>query len=344
MPPGTCVFLPKNQKAKQPFMNYKIIATLGPGSSEPARWEAMLATGATAFRLNTSHLTPQQTLDWLARLEKAFQTSGHSAPVVLDLQGSKWRLGSLPVVDLELDRVIELRPAASSDQSGVFPVPHADFFKAAAASNGEIVLNDAKLRLRIEKINNDSITARVTQAGPIGANKGITLADSKFRQEGLSEKDQLIFKQTRSFGFVSYAISYIKDAAEMAAYRDQLGSAPCLIAKLERRQAMREAVEIAVSANELWVCRGDLGAEVGLKALAETVLDFADLLPRINVPVIMAGQVLEHMTRQPAPTRSEICYLYETLQRGYQGFVLSDEAAIGLYPLESCKIAAMFRD
>ena len=325
-------------------MNYSVIATLGPGSSEPALWEDMYAAGASAFRLNTSHLTLHQTLDWLERLEKMFQASGKSVPVVLDLQGSKWRIGKMPVANMKAGRQIELRRAASSEQSGIFPVPHEDFFKAAAASNGEIVLNDAKLRLKIEKISDDSITARVSQAGPIAANKGITLAASDYRREGLSQKDQFIFKQTRSFGFVSYAISYIKDAAEMAAYRAQLGSQPYLIAKLERPEAMQEALEIATSANELWVCRGDLGAELGLKALAETVLDFADKLPHIDVPVIMAGQVLEHMTRQPTPTRSEICYLYETLQRGYQGFVLSDEAAIGLYPLESCKTAAMFRD
>jgi len=325
-------------------MNYSVIATLGPGSSEPTLWADMLAAGATAFRLNTSHLNLHQTLDWLKRLQNSFQASGRTVPVVLDLQGSKWRLGKLPVANLELDRQIELRRAASSDQSGVFPVPHADFFKAAAASDGEIVLNDAKLRLKIEKIDKDSITARVTQAGPIAANKGITLTDSAYRQEGLSHKDQTIFKQTRSFGFVSYAISYIKDADEMAAYRQHLGPEPFLIAKLERPQAILQAAQIADHANELWVCRGDLGAELGLKDLAKSVLDFARQLPHINVPVIMAGQVLEHMTRQPTPTRSEVCYLYETLQRGYQGFVLSDEAAIGLYPRESCAAAALFRN
>ncbi|MDX9864954.1 MAG: pyruvate kinase [Anaerolineaceae bacterium] len=325
-------------------MNYDIIATLGPGSSEPALWEDMLAAGATAFRLNTSHLTLPQTLAWLEKLEKLFQATGRTIPVVLDLQGSKWRLGKLPAADLKSGQQIELRQAASSDQSAIFPVPHKDFFLAAAASNGEIILNDAKLRLQIESVNEENITARVTQAGPIAANKGITLAASDYRHEGLSQKDAAIFEQTRSFGFVRYAISYIKDAAEMTAYRSQLGSTAYLIAKLERRQAMQEAVEIAASADELWVCRGDLGAEVGLKALAEIVLDFAAFLPRIKVPVIMAGQVLEHMTRQPAPTRSEVCYLYETLQRGYQGFVLSDEAAIGLYPIESCAAAALFRN
>ena len=160
-------------------MNYEIIATLGPGSSEPTQWESMLTAGATAFRLNTSHLTLRQTLKWLEKLEAMFHTSGSSVPVVLDLQGSKWRLGKLPVANLKSGQQIELRQAASSDQSIIFPVPHKDFFLAAAASDGEIILNDAKLRLQIEKIDKESITARVTQAGPIAANKGITLASQQ---------------------------------------------------------------------------------------------------------------------------------------------------------------------
>jgi pyruvate kinase len=78
--------------------------------------------------------------------------------------------------------------------------------------------------------------------------------------------------------------------------------------------------------------------------MARAVAGFTDLLPQIRVPAIMAGQVLEHMTREPAPTRSEVCYLHDALARGYEGFVLSDEAAIGQYPVESCQAAAMFRD
>ena len=324
-------------------MNYDIIATLGPGSDDPSLWEAMLSAGATAFRLNTSHLSLSQTLDWIEKLEEMFQRTGKKPPIVLDLQGSKWRLGKLPAGPLTTGQQVELRSAVTSDKTAVLPVPHPDLFKAASSSNGEITLNDAKVRLQIETAGNETILARVTRGGPISTRKGITLTASDFRQEGLNEKDQLILTQTQSFDCVRYAISYIKDAAEMAAYRTQLGSAPYIIAKLERRQAMEDAIQIADSANELWVCRGDLGAEVGLKTLAETVFHFSDSLPHIAVPVIMAGQVLEHMTNQPTPTRSEVCYLYETLQKGYQGFVLSDETAIGQYPLESCQTAALFQ-
>jgi pyruvate kinase len=98
-----------------------------------------------------------------------------------------------------------------------------------------------------------------------------------------------------------------------------------------------------LESNELWVCRGDLGAELGLRDMAAAVQRFTQTVGDLPAPVLMAGQTLEHMTRQPTPTRSEVCYLYDTLLAGYRGVVLSDETAIGHYPVESCRAAALFR-
>jgi pyruvate kinase len=78
--------------------------------------------------------------------------------------------------------------------------------------------------------------------------------------------------------------------------------------------------------------------------MARAVAQLTHKVPTLGVPVLMAGQVLEHMASEPVPTRSEVCYLYDALTQGYQGFVLSDEAAIGRYPVESCQAAAMFQD
>jgi pyruvate kinase len=123
-----------------------------------------------------------------------------------------------------------------------------------------------------------------------------------------------------------------------------LGNAAYLIAKLERQTAIDEAPRIAESANELWVCRGDLGAELGLRSMAEAVRHFSNSIGDLPIPALMAGQVLDHMVDHPTPTRSEVCYLHDALQAGYRGFVLSDEAAIGRYPIESCRSAALFRN
>jgi pyruvate kinase len=325
-------------------MNYDIVATLGPSSDTPAIWQEMLNAGVTAFRLNTSHLSLLQLQHWLARLAPFLSALDPIPPLVLDLQGSKWRLGEFSTRQLEPGQRVELVYAPSSDRPSALPVPHADFFQAASLSSDEIALNDAKIKLMQESIGPELLRARVVTGGEISARKGITFAASHYRQEQLNDKDRAILDRTRHLPFVRYAISYIRDAVEMRRYRTHVGDAAYLIAKLERQPAVDEAFSIAMNADELWLCRGDLGAELGLRTMAETVLQFFTSIGDLSIPVLLAGQVLEHMTEHPAPTRSEVCYLYEALLKGYRGFVLSDEAAIGHYPIESCRTAALFRD
>ena len=325
-------------------MNYTIVATLGPGSATEAAWKAMLSAGATGFRLNTSHLSLEQLQVWLDRIRAFLSALDSDHPLVLDLQGSKWRLGQFTPFELVTGQRIELHYADSTGRQNALPVPHADFFQAATVSNGEIALNDAKVRLHVESIGPDALRATVTQGGEISPSKGITLACSEYRREALSEKDQAILEETAGAGFIRYAISYVKDAGEMARYRELAGPSTYLIAKLERRPAIDEAVQIAGYADELWLCRGDLGAELGLQAMAEAVHRFSALPGSLSIPLLMAGQVLEYMTVHPTPTRSEVCYLYTALIAGYAGFVLSDETATGRYPVESCRNAALFKD
>ncbi len=144
-------------------------------------------------------------------------------PLVLDLQGSKWRLGEFPTCVLGARSTVELVYAASSDRPTTLPVPHLDFFQAAPVSSAEIVLNDAKIKLAREAIGPESIRARVITGGELSARKGITFTASDYRQENLSDKDRAILEQTRHLPFVRYAISYIRDAAEMRKYRAHFG-------------------------------------------------------------------------------------------------------------------------
>jgi pyruvate kinase len=325
------------------MMDYRIIATLGPSSRTEETWSAMIAAGATGFRLNTSHLGLPGLVGWLERLDPFLSRFDPRPPLVLDLQGSKWRLGEFNPFDLVAGEQVELVCQVAADQPHTLPVPHPDFFKAAPVSSPELLLNDAKISLAVVSLQEDRIVARVLRGGPIAPHKGITFLSSDYRQENFSEKDRVILSSTQGMRGICYAISYLKDAIEIAKYRSIIGQAAYLVGKLERRPALEDAGAIAGIANELWLCRGDLGAELGLAGMAEAVFHFTGGVSRFKVPVFMAGQVLEYMTGNAIPTRSEIVYLYEILQKGYTGVVLSDETAIGRYPVESCRIAALFR-
>jgi pyruvate kinase len=264
-------------------------------------------------------------------------------PLYLDLQGSKWRLGQFPSFLLEPGSSVNLVLAETCSTAGCLPVPHGDFFRAAGVSGNEISLNDARIRLELLEAHPDRMHARVIQGGEIAPRKGITFLDSGYRLESTNAKDRAICERTRRLGYVRYAISYVRDGQEMLRYRQDLGDGVHLAAKLERRPALEDALQVACSADSLWLCRGDLGAELGLREMAVAVQEFSRAIPVLPVPAILAGQVLEHMTEHETPTRSEVCYLYDALESGYHGVVLSDETAIGRFPQAAVRTAGMFK-
>jgi pyruvate kinase len=325
-------------------MDYEIVVTLGPSSNAESVWRDLLAAGATGFRLNTSHLSVPELRVWIDRLGTCLRPLDPRPPLVLDLQGSKWRVGQFPAREVVPGQCLALVCEDATERPDVLPVPHPDFFRAASVSSGEIVLDDAKIRLALATAGGDVLSARVIAGGTILPRKGITYTASTYRRESLTETDRTILELTTGFPGILYALSYVRDALEMAHYRAHIGAAAHLIAKLERRPALDEATQIAESADELWLCRGDLGAELGAKAMAEAVHRFSRGVHAMPVPVLLAGQVFEHMTKHAIPTRSELCGAYDTLMTGYRGFVLSDETAIGRNPVESCRMAALVRE
>jgi pyruvate kinase len=341
--------------------HYEIVATLGPATDTEEHWQSLLEAGATGFRLNTSHLTVEQLLRTLDRLDRFLAESGSGAGVragtgtrargdeaqdlflVLDLQGSKWRLGEIPERILYVDEQVRLVRGDRPGAGGSLPVPHDDFFTAAADSPGDVHLNDAQVRLEIVSRSDEEVTAVVRESGPVSARKGISLRGSTFRTEKLGEKDDRIVRATRGSSRIRYAFSYVRDGVEMSSFRKTAGGDNTVIGKIERASALEDSLAIARAADELWLCRGDLGAELGLVEMARGAHRFAKGIPRMPARCLLAGQVLDHMTGAPRPTRSEVCHMHDALLAGYTGFVLSDETAVGRFPLESCRAAAIFR-
>lgn len=320
---------------------YGVIATLGPATAQLADWAALRRAGATGFRLNTSHLTLDALGDWLERWAQADLDCG----LVLDLQGSKWRLGQ--VMDLELGMGQQVRFVyAGQATANELPVPHADFFRAAQQALGEAVLNDGRVRVALEWAEAEAAGGRVVQGGVVSTAKGITLPDTAFRVEALSDKDAAIVAHTRQLPRIAYALSYVRDALEMAHYRAWFGGAAQLIAKIERPSAVDDALAIGQQVDSVWVCRGDLGAEMGLRGMAQAVARLSAQVRsgQFAGPVWMAGQVLEHMTNCEQPTRAEVCQLHDVLAQGYAGVVLSDETAVGRFAVAACRTAALFNE
>ncbi len=303
----------------------KNVLTLGPASSKQNIISALLSV-ADRFRLNTSHITVNELSEWLSRIEKVFTASEKFIPVVIDLQGSKMRIGKYQPVDT-IPEHITLSFKETSLSPEVIPVPHEALFKFL--NEGDTVsLNDARITLKITEVNINSAKAITIKNGPLSSNKGINRKEHPIPFHELASKDSKMIRAAKKYNFTEFAFSFAYSGNEADKIRPYTGKHR-IIAKIERAETFANLESIDKCFDEIWLCRGDLGAQVGIFNLGKLQKTFIQKINSLNKNCFLAGQVLEHMTSFPEPTRSEIVHLFDTEQNGFKGFVLSDETAIG---------------
>ena len=307
---------------------FEIVATLGPASFTMAG--ALARAGATALRLNASHLSPED----LARRALQARESAPELPVVVDLQGAKMRVGDFTERPLAVGATVRFasRPALPED----VPLPHPELF-AAAEEGATLGCDDGRLRFVVRACGAGWLEAEALAEGVLKPRKGVNLLDHPVRLSGLTPGDAARLDAVRALPGLQVAWSFTLDGREADWVRARVPGTP-VVAKVERVEAVAALAAIAARVDALWVCRGDLGEQLGPGALGRFVGSLCPAgLPR---PVLMAGQVLEHLTRHAAPTRSEVCHLHDLVARGYAGIVLSDETAIGVDPVHAVEQAA----
>jgi len=308
----------------------ELVATLGPSSFRLA--PGLARAGATSFRINGSHMTGAELTATMRRVRELLP----SQPIVVDLQGAKMRVGRFPRRRVRAGERVSFFLAAEGDAQGAVPVPHAELFRAAQV--GELLhCDDDRLQFEVTEARDDALWSRCTVEGTLEPRKAVNLHDHPVQLEALCEADRDQLTRIAGFENLSLAFSFMKDGREAAWVRQFAPTSP-VIGKIERREAVDGLATIASQVDGLWICRGDLGAQLGSAELARAV---ARLRPEtMDVPMLMAGQVLEHLTEHATPTRSEVCHLYDLLERGFAGIVLSDETAIGADPVGAVSTAA----
>jgi pyruvate kinase len=253
---------------------------------------------------------------------------------IVDLQGKKMRVGKIEPRQLEVDARVVLSQDPN-DRDGVF-VPHPELF-AQAALGERLTLDDGRIEIQITGREPGRLVTRVKRAGWLLPHKGLNCAKHPIELIDLTEADQRTISHCLSLDGVDFAVSFATDGSEAAWVRRRAPDRRVIL-KIERREAIANLPELAQQADELWICRGDLGAQLGLSSMASLV---ASIDPRQHpVPILMAGQVLEHLSQHEVPTRSEVCHLHDLVVRGYAGIVLSDETAIGAAPESATRWAA----
>jgi len=309
----------------------KTVFTLGPSSSDEDIIIRLLNT-ADRFRLNTSHMNEKTLGNFLLNLSKIFDRTGKAIPVVIDLQGSKMRIGKYPSVN-SIPEKFSLINSATSNSIHEIPVPHNQFFDSLKI-NDLIFLNDAKIVIKIINAQKNRAEAITVTNGPLSSNKGINRQKHPVLFKELTEKDQKMILISNKYDFTEFAFSFTHDGSE--ADKIRLHTNHKIIAKIERPEALDNLKSIDANFDEIWLCRGDLGAQAGIFKLGKLQEFFISQIKTLSKDCYLAGQVLEHMTYFKEPTRSEIVHLYDIGKAGFKGFVLSDETAVGKNP---CNVA-----
>jgi pyruvate kinase len=304
----------------------QIVVTVGPASL--ALGKELGDAGATAFRLNASHMSPAA----LGAAASTLWAAAPGCPIVVDLQGAKMRLGDFAAREVRAGEIVVCVRAAA----GVgLPVPHFELFQSAHPGD-TLSVDDGRVRLRVVEAGPGSITAECLCDGVLRPRKGVNVVEHPVDLRDLSAADAAHIAAIAQYG-VAFAFSFMKDGAEADWIRRRAPGCP-VIGKVERAEACQSLGSIARAVDAIWICRGDLGAQIGAGALARLV---AGHRPReLRVPVLMAGQVLQNLAHGAEATRSEVCHLFDLLGRGYAGVVLSDETAIGDDPVRATAAAA----
>lgn len=312
----------------------QLVVTLGPASAGKER--ALLDAGATSFRLNASHLDVPELVTWLERVRAA----SADVPVVVDLQGAKMRVGEFAPRAVTRGERVRFVHGEKVDGGDSVPVPHKDLFGAVLP--GEVLsCDDDRLRCEVESNANGTLTARWLTGGTLEPKKGINRAAHPVDIDEMSARDVAQVNAAKRFGPVAFAWSFMTDGRESAWLRALAPDSP-VVGKMETGEPLAAIDGVLVLVDTLWICRGDLGAQLGPSALARFVSRWRP--PADGVPVLMAGQVLQHLARAAEPTRSEVCHLYDLLQRGYAGIVLSDETAVGVDAVHATRTARRLLD
>jgi pyruvate kinase len=330
------------------FRASKIVATLGPASSDPVVFERMVRAGVDVVRLNFSHGSAEDHIARAAMVKDISAKVGRTVAIMCDLQGPKIRVGKFKEGKANLEKgrrfVLDAASSAPGDAERVGldykELPH------DVGPGSVLLLDDGKIVLDVTEVRGDEVQTVVRHGGVLSNNKGINRQGGGLTAPALTAKDMEDIKTAAKIQADYLAVSFPKSGADMYMARELLraaGGKAFLIAKIERAEAVAEAalLDIMRGSDGIMVARGDLAVEVGDASVPALQKKMIRLAREQNKLTITATQMMESMISSPVPTRAEVSDVANAVLDGTDAVMLSAETASGRYPVEV--IEAMHR-
>jgi pyruvate kinase len=316
--------------------NAKIVATLGPASSDPLIVRQLFLAGVDVFRLNFSHGSADDHRARFAVLRDLERETGRPIGILADLQGPKLRVGAFAngPVNLVTGSAFRLDLDPSPGDTTRAGLPHPEIF-AVLAPGSELLLDDGRLRLRVERCGPEFAETKVIVGGRLSANKGVNVPDVVLPLTALTAKDRRDLALALELGADWIALSFVQRPEDIAEARDLIGDRALIMCKLEKPAAILCLEDIVAASDAIMVARGDLGVELPAERVPAIQKRIVRSCRRQGKPVVVATQMLESMVESPVPTRAEASDVATAIYDGVDAVMLSAESASGKYPIEA---------
>ena len=315
----------------------KILATLGPASSEEEMIQKLHEAGADLFRINMSHASHDVMRTLIKRIRAVEARSGRPIGILADLQGPKLRVGKFAATKVALAPgqtfTLDNRDEPG-DETRVF-LPHPEILEAVKPGH-RLLIDDGKLTLKAEKTDGKSIVCTVIAGNGISDRKGVSLPDTLLPVGALTDKDRVDLDAVLATDEIDWvALSFVQRPDDLAEVRKIARGRVGIMSKIEKPQALERIDEIIELSDAVMVARGDLGVEMPIEAVPGIQKQLTRLCRRAGKPVVVATQMLESMITAPVPTRAEVSDVSIAVFEGADAIMLSAESASGQYPVEA---------
>ncbi len=316
--------------------NVKIVATLGPSSETYDMIRALHETGADVFRLNMSHGTHEEIREKHSIIRQVEKDLQSPIAILADLQGPKLRVGVFEKEAEDLKEGAKFRLDLDETHGDATRVclPHPEIFQALKVGAG-LLVNDGKIRLKVESCGKDFANCVVVTGGIISNRKGVNVPDVVLPLAALSEKDRDDLEFSCGLGVDWLALSFVQRPEDVDEARELAQGRAAILSKIEKPAAVEAFDEILAVSDGIMVARGDLGVEMPVSAVPPIQKRLVRKCRFAAKPVIVATQMLESMIESPMPTRAEVSDVSGAIYEGADAVMLSAESAAGNYPLEA---------
>jgi len=318
------------------FRNAKIVATLGPATTDRAAIGALIESGADVFRMNFSHGSHE---DHSARIQAVRELEAHyqrPIGIVADLQGPKLRVGEFNQgsVRLQAGQEFRLDLDETLGDSRRAPLPHAEVLSALEPGTG-LLMDDGRITLEVIEVGEGFAETRVIIGGELSNHKGVNVPDSVLEVSPLTAKDREDMRFALQVGVDWIALSFVQRPDDIAEARKLIAGRAAVMAKLEKPMALKSLDEIISLSDAIMVARGDLGVEMPPEEVPIQQKRIVAACRSAGKPVVVATQMLDSMVHAPSPTRAEASDVAAAVYDGADAVMLSAETAVGDYAPEA---------